>query len=115
METQALFFALGMLMIIFIAVMVITVISFVKVLKIQNRIKEEFNSLWQNSSRLEDNSYRNQDQMHRDISKEIEELRSLLDTSNEYCQSKIDELYRYIDSRLDKSLNSIKSKSVITD
>jgi len=122
METQALFFTLGMLLIIFIAVTVITVFSFVKVLKLQNRVKDEFNGLWQQTSQIEDNFYRNESQQSQDLYKEIndtraqlDDIRAQLDRDREVLDTQLKEVYSYVDSRLDKSLNSIKSKSIITD
>ena len=114
---ETLFFTLGMLMIIFIAITVITVISFVKVLKLQTRLTKATHESWDRLDRIETGIYTTISSSNQDSSRELEEFRRDINQENDLFNTKIDMIYSYIDSRIDKTFNSMSktTKSIITE
>ena len=84
-------FGLGIGSVVFITLVVITVLSFVKLAKLNKQIKE-----------IETNLYENIKSVYNEINRNSELNNRRIDGESDRTNTMVDDIYRTIDSRLDK-------------
>jgi CHASE1-domain containing sensor protein len=100
---EILSFAFGMLSMIAVGLIAVVVVGIVKVIKMQNQIN--------NLDRITESGL---DRMHTRVTNEYEYLSNIIESKCRELNSRIDELFSHVDSRIDKTENKIKNGNIVT-